>query len=99
MIKKQRDIYARQAIQTKYIGPTNVKGSRCKAWAQAGSVLLAWDDALNSEQNHVRAAEALAAKFHWFGAWHMGALPEPARGFCFVCADDVKQSLAFERDK
>lgn len=54
-----------QAIQTKFFGPTNVSGSRYKATASAGSVILHADHALNPEQNHKAAAEALVAKFHW----------------------------------
>lgn len=56
---------ARQAIVTKFIGPTNYKGSRVKATADAGSITLHWDDALNSEDNHERAALALVLKFGW----------------------------------
>lgn len=39
----------RQAITTKYIGPTKHRGSRVVARAQAGEVTLAWDDALDIE--------------------------------------------------
>lgn len=55
----------RQAIVTKYLGPTNVKGSRVKATAQAGSVTLSWDDAANSAENHAAAAQALVRRFGW----------------------------------
>lgn len=54
-----------QAIQTKFMGPTNTRGSRIKATAAAGSITLGWDHALNSEQNHVAAARALCQKFGW----------------------------------
>lgn len=64
-----------QAITTKYIGPRNVRGSRVKATAQAGSVTLDWDDALNQEQNYAAAALALAKKFNWDGSWHCGYTP------------------------
>ncbi len=73
-----------QAITTKYIGPTNFRGSRCKATAAAGSVTLEWDDALNSPDNHVAAAKALAAKLDWHGRWHGGAPAFDGRGYCFV---------------
>jgi hypothetical protein len=55
----------RQAIVTKYLGPTNYRGSRVKATASAGSVTLSWDCALDSEENHQLAANALADKFNW----------------------------------
>lgn len=75
-----------QAITTRYIGPTNYKGSRVKAKAQAGSITIEWDDALNSEDNHTAAAKALMAKFGWdkhsviAGS---GELPD-GRGTCYV---------------
>ena len=66
-----------QAIQTKYIGPTNVRGSRVKAAAQAGSVILDWNDALNRDDNHRCAAKALATKLGWdYGEYISGTLPD-----------------------
>jgi hypothetical protein len=56
-----------QAIQTRYIGFRNVRGSRVKAFAQAGSVTLTWDDALSEYANHVLAAEALCERLGWTG--------------------------------
>ncbi len=68
-----------QAIVTRYHGPTNVKGSRIKATAAAGSVILDWDDALNADDNHMVAAENFAAKYDWKGCWHTGGLPDGSR--------------------
>lgn len=73
-----------QAITTKYVGPSNVRGSRVKATASAGSVTLHWDDALNSEQNHTAAAMALAKKYEWKGSYYGGGTEH---GYVFVCAD------------
>ena len=64
-----------QAIITKYLGPSNVRGSRIKATCQAGSVTLTWDDSLNSTANHRAAALALATKLKWDGNWLGGGLP------------------------
>jgi hypothetical protein len=72
-----------QAIQTRYIGPRNVRGSRVKAIAEAGSITLSWNPRLNSEGNHKAAAEALANKFGWHGKWFGGGLP--GSGMVFVC--------------
>ena len=56
------------AIETKYIGPSNIKGSRVKATAQTDNqITLTWDDSLNSAQNHARAAAALCEKMDWNG--------------------------------
>jgi hypothetical protein len=75
-----------QAITTKYLPPTNVKGSRIKASASAGSLTIHLDHALSIEANHAKAAEALANKWGWNGQWFMGGMPDD-RGYCFVHAD------------
>jgi hypothetical protein len=64
-----------QVISTKFIGPTNHRGSRVAATAQAGRVVLDWDHALNPERNHAAAARALADKFGWEGRLIGGDLP------------------------
>ena len=79
-----------QAIQTKFLAPTNVRGSRVKATAEAGSVTLSWDHALNSEQNHTVAAEALARKYGWAGEWIGGAIPGTS-GYAFVTTRGVSE--------
>lgn len=76
----------RQAIETKFLGPTNVRGSRIKATAQAGSVTVPYDHALNSEANHTAAAVALCAKFGWKGTI-MGGGKADGRGNVFVFVD------------
>lgn len=65
-----------QAIVTKYIGPSNVKGSRVKATAQAGSLTLHWDDALGPDENHRKAALNFCMKFGWTGTYVSGGLPD-----------------------
>lgn len=54
-----------QAIQTKLIPCTNFQPSRVKAWAEAGSVTVGWNDGLSPFENHTRAAKALLAKLGW----------------------------------
>ena len=73
----------RQAIVTKFYGPTNTRGSKIKAMACAGSVYVAYDHAMSIEENHVHAAMKLAHKFGWYGPkfdgnWIAGGLPEPS---------------------
>lgn len=78
----------RQAIETRYAGPTDHRGSRVIARCQAGRVIVSWDDALDVAANHARAAERLVAKLGWEwsnGAWHGGASAD-GRGFVFVWA-------------
>lgn len=52
-----------QAIITKYLPATNHKGSRIKATCERGSIILPWDDELNEEDNHVKAADDLCEAF------------------------------------
>lgn len=82
----------RQAITTKYLGPTNHRGSRIRATAQAGSVVVSWDDELDVNDNHLAAARTLAAKFSWPGRLIGGGLPSN-RGNVYVVDDSDADSL------
>lgn len=80
----------RQAIVTKYHGPTNSKGARISAKAQAGRIYVPWDYALDVFENHKAAAKVFADKYGWNekerGApvkFHGGALPD-GTGYVFV---------------
>lgn len=81
----------RQSITTKYIGPTNFRGSRIKATAEAGSVTLSYDHALSSEENHCAAAKALAEKFDWQGVW-VGGASRLTRTFVNVCSAHTEET-------
>lgn len=81
----------RQAIATRFLGPTNHRGARVRAYAEAGSVTLAWDHRTNVETNHVAAAHTLAAKLGWNGTWQGGALP--GAGYCFVLVDSPRATF------
>ena len=58
-----------RSIFTKYIPPSNVRGSRYKAWDSDNhfKVTLSASDALSSEENHIRVAQALKDKAGWKG--------------------------------
>ncbi len=64
-----------QAILTRYHGPTNTRGSRITAKAEAGRTSVAYDHALNYDQNHRAAALALMAKVGWEHDLASGTLP------------------------
>ena len=53
-----------QAIQTKYIGPTNTRGSRVKATCWLTSITVSWDHSASVEENHTAAIEALVCKLN-----------------------------------
>lgn len=74
-----------QAITTKYLGPTNTKGSRIKATCNGGSLTLGIDNATSVEENHRRAAVELAMDMGWYGRFQLigGSLPKDA-GYAFT---------------
>lgn len=78
-----------QAIETYYIGPTDLRGSRIKAKCEAGSITLDWDDALGIEKNHDRAAKALCTKKGWSDPLYRGSLWN--RGYVYV------RAISFEK--
>lgn len=84
-----------QAIVTKYIGPSNVRGSRVKASASAGSVTISYNSALNSEDNHLAAAETLARKYGWLdnATLHGGGMPDGSGNVYVMIHKGDAQSL------
>lgn len=54
-----------QAITTKYLAPTNTQGARIKAKCAAGQLVVEFDYALNEDERHQKAAEALRDKLGW----------------------------------
>jgi hypothetical protein len=52
------------AIQTKYLGPTNTKGARIKAFTcNDHSAIINYDYALSDEKLHFEAVKALKEKY------------------------------------
>ena len=65
-----------QSIITKYLGPTDHRGSRVKATTTGMrnnvSFTHDWDYALGTTENHIAAAKGLVAKLGWLwlkGEW------------------------------
>lgn len=52
------------AIQTKYLGPTNSRGSRIKAWTASGfSATISFPHEFSHEVCHFQAVKALVEKY------------------------------------
>lgn len=49
-------------IQTKFVGPTEVKGARIKAKHHSGSLTQSYNHAWDETENHQCCAELLAVK-------------------------------------
>jgi hypothetical protein len=74
-----------KAIQTKYIGPTNFRGSRIKASdGDKNSITISYPHELSGEDVHRKAAEALRDKMGWTGNLTGGGLKN---GYVFVFTD------------
>lgn len=74
-----------KAIQTRYLGPTNFRGSRIKAWAEGvGSLTIPYPHELSGEAVHRLAAEALCKRQGWPTAIVGGGLPNGDYAFCFL---------------
>jgi len=75
-----------QAIQTKFLGPTNNRGSRYKATCAGGSVTRSADYGVNFEENHKAVAFELLAKMGWDDLYSLegGCLPSGEYAFVLV---------------
>lgn len=70
------------AIQTRYIGPTNFRGSRVKAYTESGrSITIQIAPEWSSEDAHREAALALCRKMDWHGDLIEGGTKE---GYVYV---------------
>lgn len=84
--------YMRQAIVTKYHGPTNTRGSRISATTESGiRHYYPYQYELNSEGNHADAAQKMAEHMGWDGTWRGGAIPG---GYAFVLNDGALFTIA-----
>ena len=73
-----------QAIETKYLGPTNTKGARIKASAQSGSVTIPFEYGPGTDGAHDLALIALVTKLGWWGVWARGGKAD-GTGNVYVC--------------
>jgi RNA polymerase-binding transcription factor DksA len=74
-----------KTIQVKYLGPTNTKGSRWKAFTDMHSATIPYDHASNAETNAWDAAEALIEK-HGL-AWVIQRIDSLPNGDYVCCLD------------
>lgn len=88
-----------QAIITKYLCPTNVRGSRYKASCERGYRIITANNALSAEENHRAACDALCEFFDaqdekkygskrgewsWSRPKASGQIPTGQHVFCFI---------------
>ena len=76
-----------KAIETKYLGPTNVRGGRIKATdCDNNSITIPYPHEYNSEDAHRHAAYALRDKMGWTGELIGGATKA---GYAWVFVDGL----------
>ena len=76
-----------QSIQTRYIGPTNSRGARIKAYSEGfprGITVPYEHGAAGHTGAHRVAAESFIRATGWFGVWIEGASAD-GRGSVYVC--------------
>jgi len=86
----------RQAIVTKYFGPSNSFGARIRATCAEGRATTMWNYELSTEENHAAACKQLQFKMAnyntndvWMDRMFGGRLPN-SEGYVFVFAGDCK---------
>ena len=73
-----------KTIVTKYVGPTDRKGSRIIATAEGIRVIQGYRDELDSEGNHQAAARELIRRRQWVGTMVGGGLPKGGMVWVFA---------------
>lgn len=80
------------AIETRYVSPTNTRGSRIIARADTNRVSIPYPHELSGQAVHEKAAYALCAKMNWTGKLAGGGIKN---GYVFVFTDtDSTQTWA-----
>lgn len=74
-------------IETRYLGPTDYRGSRIVVRSTAGRMVVPWDHAIDAAANHDAAAAAYAARQGWeWRAARRGNYPTNAAGYVYSLA-------------
>ena len=81
-----------QAITTKFLGPTNYRGSRIKANCVAGAITEQRNYEIDYTADHIAVAKQLATQLGWAGNWYGGC--HSADGFVFVNVPIKQQAQA-----
>ena len=86
----------RQAIVTKYHGPTDKRGSRISARCEIKRVFFGYDCTKNTIDNHRAAMRELVQQLGWGGLWHGGGLPDGS-SYCWVMLPETGTMTDEER--
>lgn len=87
------------AIQTRFLGPTNTRGARVVAACEGKRATVSFNYE-STEAAHDEAARNLVSKLGWQGIWYRGGSVD-GKGFVYVCAyllGDTEDKLGRVRD-
>ena len=73
-----------KAIQTKFIGSSNTRGARVRAWIRGNVATVSWDYGSEVVDNHAAAVRKLVASLKWSGRLVGGTLPDESMAWVFV---------------
>lgn len=76
-----------KAIQTRYIAPTNTKGSRIKVWAEGLPAIYRAYDYGERDAGRFNYALEYARHYNWKGTLVEGGLSNGDSVYCFTCSD------------
>jgi len=80
-----------KSVETRYLGPTNYRGSRIKATDGDGnSITVSYD--YGAHEPHDIAAQAFLDKMGWSGKWISGSSAS-GRGRVYVCVPEPMHYL------
>lgn len=78
-----------KAIQVKYLGPTNYKGARLKAFANGvPAITESLNDALNIDEQAMYLAGKLADRHNWLNGCHLRQGTLPNGDYCHVLIEN-----------
>lgn len=90
-VRYYKNINKMVAIQTKYLGATDTRGSRIKAWTANGqSITISYDYSLDGMEIFKKAALELCKKMNWSECIEGGSTKD---GYIFVFVKPVKDIL------
>ena len=75
-----------QAIEVKYLPPTETRGTRIKATCRAGSITVGRDYALEYEEDSRRVAMMLQENLGWSHPLNYGVLPNGNHVYTLGCS-------------
>lgn len=80
----------RVSLQTRYLGPTNTKGSRIQVCCRETKRYFPYPYELNSDQAHAWAAAQYCQEMGWSGTMVMGATGMGGYAFVFEAENSIK---------